>query len=295
MRVGSILDLMRIGRGVFLNPFSRHPIGDEVERLAKAGARHVEFTTDLLFSNVKAQKVFAGEKERLVGILKSLDLTCSFHLPTAGGFCTGSPWKEVREGSVLWLKEFVELSKPLAPTGYVMHPQALMDLFRIDLGHKRDGFVTVRQVQKYFVKNIIIPNENFALAEIRRFMDPARIFLENSEATDFYLLEKFALESGYSVCMDVGHLYDQGESVEDFIRKFQKVLRHVHLHDVISEVAPDSEWRRRDHHPLGTGIVDIPRTLQGLRGIGFEGVLVIEDYFEDPVDSVRYLVRLLQK
>src|SRR3989338_2372704 len=107
MKVGTILDLNRVAKNVFLNPFSRHPLSDEVERLAQAGAQHIEFTLDLLFSTSKAKEKFSGERDRLKEVARRLGLTYSFHLPTTGGFCPGSCWEEVRLGSVAWLREFV--------------------------------------------------------------------------------------------------------------------------------------------------------------------------------------------
>lgn len=294
MKVGTILDLIRMGREIFLSPWKKHPLSNEVERLTELGAGHIEFTTDFLFSNLKAAQAFESEKARLGSIARERGLTYSFHLPTSGGFCTGSAWKQVRSGSVAWLREFVQSMAPLEPTGYVMHPQALDDLFRIDLGPMQTGLLTARQVLYYFTRNVIIPSERESLAEIRTFITQERIFLENSENIDFYMLKDFALNSGYSVCMDVGHLLMNGQDVSEFANTFRPVLRHVHLHDVVDKAPPDCPGQHRDHRPLGTGIADVPEIVHLLRSVKFDGAIVIEDYFQDPADSIRYLVQRMQ-
>lgn len=294
MKVGTILDLIRMGREIFLSPWKNHPISNEVERLAALGAGHIEFTTDFLFSNLKAARAFESEKARLGSIARERELTYSFHLPTSGGFCTGSAWKQVRSGSVAWLREFVQSMAPMEPTGYVMHPQALSDLFHIDLGPMQTGLLSARQVLFYFTRNVIIPNEREALAEIRTFVAPEKIFLENSENIDFYMLKDFALGSGYSVCMDVGHLLVDGQDLSKFANTFRPVLRHVHLHDVIDKAPANAPGQHRDHRPLGTGIADVPEIVRLLHSVEFDGAIVIEDYFQDPADSIRYLVERLR-
>lgn len=294
MRIGAILDLNRVAKDIFLSLFSRHPISGEVERLAAAGAQHIEFTLDLLYSNPKAKQVFTNERERLREIRESLGLTYSFHLPTTGGFSTASCWEGVRLGSVAWLQEFVEWTKPFQPTAYVMHPRSLEELCHVDLGPMEGGWIPQRKVYEYFTESIIIPNEQASVSEIRSFINPSMICLENSDHADFSLLGNFPLNGGYSVCMDVGHLYLFKQSVTEFVRKFHSVLRHVHLHDVIEEPG-NHPWGRRDHCSLGVGIVDLREVVTELEKINFDGPVVIEDYYQDPIGSIHYFKKVLEE
>ena len=293
MRVGTILDLNRVAKDVFISIFSKYPISQEVERLAEVGAEHIEFTLDLLFSHHKMKEAFTKERERLKEIAKDLSLTYSFHLPTTGGFCVGSCWEAVRLGSIAWLREFVEWAKPLDAQGYTIHPKALEDVCQLDLGPMEGGWVPMRKVYEHFTESVILPGERESVAAIRSFLDPSKIFLENSEAADFSILGDFPLESGYSVCMDAGHCYLWRQGVKDFVQKYRSVLRHVHLHDVVEE--PERQpWGRRDHRPLGTGIVNVQEVITELRSINFKGAVVIEDYFQDPSHSIRFLYKELK-
>lgn len=294
VKIGAILDLNRVARDIFISIFSRHPVSREVERLAAAGAQHIEFTLDLLYSNPKAKDIFTQERGRLKEIRESTGLTYSFHLPTTGGFSTASCWEGVRLGSVAWLQEFVEWTKPFQPTAYVMHPRSLEELCHVDLGPMEGGWVPQRKIFEYFTESIIIPNEQASISEIRSFINLSLICLENSDSADFSLLGNFPLTCGYSVCMDVGHLYLWKQSVREFISKFRSVLSHVHLHDVIED--PEKHpWGRRDHCSLGTGMVDLREVATELEKINFDGPVVIEDYYQDPVGSIRHFKKILEE
>ncbi|MBI4668753.1 MAG: sugar phosphate isomerase/epimerase [Elusimicrobia bacterium] len=297
MRIGTILELNQVAKKIFipvLNRLHRHPISDEVERLAEAGAEHFEFTVDLLMVHSKTRDVFTAERKRLAEMAKSRGFTYSFHLPVSGGFCTGSAWEGVRKGSVQWLKEFVEWAKPMEPWGYNMHSKALDDLCCLDLGPDEKRSYAVQKIYEYFVNKLIVPLEKLSIEEIKKFMDPAKIFLENTHYADYYLFGNFPNTCGYSVCMDVGHIYLARQTVHEFVKKYGRVLRHVHLHDVI-ERPERKPWGRRDHFALGTGMVDVKGVIGELAKINFSGAIVLEVYYHDPADSIRYLKRAIEE
>lgn len=85
--------------------------------------------------------------------------------------------------------------------------------------------------------------------------------------------------------LDTGHLvYGGGDPVET-IRRYGARVRYVHLKDAdraelervrTTDIDMDTAWRRGVFCALGAGVVDIPRTVEALRGIGYAGWAIVE-------------------
>jgi inosose dehydratase len=104
---------------------------------------------------------------------------------------------------------------------------------------------------------------------------------------------------------DTGHLAWGGVDVTDFWRTYADLIKTAHLKDInpkVMEEGQAKEWNYqefKDHGiytELGQGFVDFRALLEILKGVGFEGWLLVETdltqlptAFESAVISRRYL------
>ncbi len=100
------------------------------------------------------------------------------------------------------------------------------------------------------------------------------------------------------LCLDTGHLLlGRGDPVTA-LREWGSRINHVHLKDarldvleaIVAEGAPvEAIWRRRAFCRLGDGDVDIDGVLSGLRELGYQGWLVVEQDIipspDEPLDQ----------
>lgn len=92
------------------------------------------------------------------------------------------------------------------------------------------------------------------------------------ETADQYLEFASKLSSPYlGLNFDIGHSYCVKDDPADTVRRFGKLIKHVHLEDI----APT-----RVHHHLipGEGAIDFGATLTALKEIGYDGWVTIELY-----------------
>ena len=72
--------------------------------------------------------------------------------------------------------------------------------------------------------------------------------------------------------IDIGHVNLFGRKPEQFIKKFHKKLKHIHLHD-----NRGGDSYRDDLHLLpGEGIIDFDRIFGGLKKIDYKGTITLE-------------------
>lgn len=107
-------------------------------------------------------------------------------------------------------------------------------------------------------------------------------------------IERMLELTDVGLCLDTGHLLlGRGDPVTA-VRDWGPRINHVHLKDarrsvleaIVAEAAPvEAIWRRRAFCRLGDGDVDVDGVLDGLRELGYEGWLVVEqDIIPDPAD-----------
>ncbi len=98
-------------------------------------------------------------------------------------------------------------------------------------------------------------------------------------------IERVLEISDVGLCLETGHIMLGGGDPLAVIRTWPDRINHVHLKDAVREVmrqieadgAPVTEiWTREAFCALGRGDLDVPAVLDGLRGIGFTGWLVVE-------------------
>jgi sugar phosphate isomerase/epimerase len=95
---------------------------------------------------------------------------------------------------------------------------------------------------------------------------------------------------GFAVALDTGWLGTQRVDAPKAVRELGRLIRHVHLKDVI---APGGHETCR----LGDGVVDIPGVIDELKKVGYDGVLSWEDepenrdIFEIAAEMREYIAR----
>jgi inosose dehydratase len=91
--------------------------------------------------------------------------------------------------------------------------------------------------------------------------------------------------SDIGVCLDTGHLLLGGGDPVSAVDSWRDRINHLHLKDarvdvirqIISDSAPVEEiWRRRAFCRLGDGDVALERVIEELRGVGYDGWLIVE-------------------
>ena len=85
--------------------------------------------------------------------------------------------------------------------------------------------------------------------------------------------------------LDTGHLVYGGGDPMDLLRRHGKRVRYVHYKDVnrseiervrTTDVHMNDAWKRGVFCPLGEGGVDFPRVTETLRGLGYQGWIIVE-------------------
>lgn len=93
---------------------------------------------------------------------------------------------------------------------------------------------------------------------------------------------------GLAFHLDIGHANLNGHTPVQFIRKFGRRIRHVHLHD--------NKGKGDDHLPMGKGTVDWKKTINELRKV-YDGTVTLEIFSgkEDVLASREKLRKLLRQ
>ncbi|MDR0577132.1 MAG: TIM barrel protein [Candidatus Accumulibacter sp.] len=116
-----------------------------------------------------------------------------------------------------------------------------------------------------------------------------RFLLENTAAG---LLEDMLprLDESIGVCMDTGHLLEQGQNPAEFMARHGDRIREIHLHGLDREKAA-VDGHLPDHSPLRADAPWLQELLPSLRA--FPGVVNIEVFsWEEAAQSLQALSRL---
>jgi inosose dehydratase len=98
-------------------------------------------------------------------------------------------------------------------------------------------------------------------------------------------IERVLDVSDIGLCLETGHMMLCGGDPLAALRDWAGRINHVHLKDavrsvmrgIIADGAPAADiWSREAFCALGHGDLDVPAVLDGLRRIGFQGWLVVE-------------------
>jgi len=171
----------------------------------------------------------------------------------------------IRFLSVKAMKECIMIGKKLGAKKIVIHPYFLA----LTPGFKESKREEILKLVKFCKKQGLIPCLENLPSEVPKYNTP--------EEFDFFV------KKGAYLVVDTGHAATVGVDPSDFLDRFGKKVKHVHLQDGLVGM-PD------DHYALGDGDVDYVKFLNKLEEIKFEGFVILEFLSENT--AIKSLNRL---
>ncbi|NPV05067.1 MAG: sugar phosphate isomerase/epimerase [Syntrophaceae bacterium] len=190
-------------------------------------------------------------------------LSLTVHLPYDLDLGAGDD--AVRSDNVSSMARVIEKSLVLEPFAWILHPFCEWQHFGPG-GPSGDWMERLSDSLDRLLDTGISP-ERLCLENLRPAFDPLGGLIE---------------EKGLSVCLDVGHLAIYGHSLDEFLDRYGKRVRVVHLHGVRDG---------RDHRSLGGDDRQVLERLLGfLNGCGLPRVVTLEVFGQADLDeSLRVL------
>jgi len=202
------------------------PLVDDVELMFFEGA------------NLPSRKDF----ERMADLCVGDDFGVTVHLPVDADL--SHPWPGGRKPAVEACLRAIDLTRPLCPRAYVLHPAASSSA-EASLARELSG-----------ARLEALAESLGALTEVT---EPSRLAVENL-MFPFERVWPVVDELGLSTVLDVGHLQLAGGRPEDYLDRYAHRLAVVHLHGVTGG---------RDHlDPATWGELRLRRLLEMFRAVG---------------------------
>jgi sugar phosphate isomerase/epimerase len=202
---------------------------------------------------------------RRIADLFSLSLTV--HLPYDRDI--GASDHTVREDALSEMIHVIEKSRILNPSAWILHPFCEWQHFGPDgpPGDWMDRFASSIDLL------------------LGRGIPPESLCLENLRP-DFSPLEGLVEEKGLSVCLDVGHMVIYGHDLSEFLNRYGKRIRVLHLHGIKDG---------RDHCSLACLARPVLETLMAFLGDGgTQRIVTLEVFGQADLDeSLQVMSRYL--
>jgi sugar phosphate isomerase/epimerase len=220
--------------------------------------------------------------ERLVA-LKSSGLSYTLHLPL-WSVEPATPLTPVRKGSVEAIVQMIKATAPIQPEVCVLHATGALaaEFYNMKISEVARSLI-LRQFQdgaRESIRTILaetgLPSRRLAIETIEFPLD---------------LTLAMAEEFDLSVCLDTGHVLAGFPGWFDFFEVLEKILprlAEVHLHDC-RKMPPGVRGYGEDHKPLGTGDLELGRTLDRLGAANFSGPLVFELNVDEALESLEVI------
>ncbi len=219
--------------------------------------------------------------ERLAALKAELGLAYTVHLPL-WSVEPSTPLTPVRHGSARALIDVVRAVQPLEPEVYVLHATGALaaEFYRMKLPELGRAML-MRQFQAGAMESIHtilsetgIPSRQLAIETIEFPLD---LTLE--------MAEKFDL----SICLDVGHVlsgFSGDVELFDALELCLPRMAEIHLHDAPIPASQQEIVYGKDHSVLGTGDLDLPRFIDRLTEVNFNGPIIFELEIEEALASL---------
>jgi sugar phosphate isomerase/epimerase len=232
--------------------FPNHPRKDIYEEIEWIGENKFDFV-DLFLEEDQAvpEKI---DFSRLEVLLQKYRLEVVGH--TAWYLPTGSPIKKIRESSVEELKKYFEAFSRLGANYVTIHGNWPPRLFTQEEGI---GF----QVET--LKRLVSEASKYKLNLMYEPIDTKKDDMKS-------VSEIMKKVPGLYLHIDLGHMNLFGKKPYDFITKFSKRLKHIHLHDNFGE--------EDLHLPMGVGSMEWPKLIKTLKK-HYNGTITLEIFSPD--------------
>jgi sugar phosphate isomerase/epimerase len=225
---------------------------------------------ELGFSIIGAELLFPLLDELKATIRPFRAVSC--HLPL-GEVNIAALHATMRREAIMETKRHIDLCGELGISVLIMHPGCF--------GATPDRYVLLEKQARQIAERSVFEVADYAK---KRNMEIAVENLHCGEAL-FRKPEEFELfvRKGIGMTLDTVHAFVSGVNPLDFITRYGKKIREVHLTDGI---ASDSYA----HYPVGAGRVDCMAVLRKLDEIGYDGSIILEVTSKDALlQSKRFL------
>jgi sugar phosphate isomerase/epimerase len=232
--------------------FPNNPRKDLLEEIEWIGKNKFDFV-DLFLEEDKAvpEKIDVEKTKR---VLKKYKLGVVGH--TAWYLPIGSPIKSLREASIKEAIRYFEVFSKLGVKYVTIHANWPGGMFS-----EKEGIKFQVETLRKFVKEA----ERF---DLKIMYEPIDTYADNIKNVS-EILKKVP---NLFLHLDIGHANLFGRKPEDFIKKFHKKIKHVHLHD---------NNRDKDLHlPMGCGSIEWEKTLKILKKY-YDGTITLEVFSKD--------------
>jgi sugar phosphate isomerase/epimerase len=213
----------------------------------------------------------AATIDRLGALKDETGLSYTVHLPI-WSLEPSTPLAPVREGSVRAAVDTIQATLPLEPELYVWHATGSLaaEFYRMDLPDLAKTFI-LRQFQAHARRSI-----QTILAETGL---PSRQLAIETIEFPFDLTVELADDLDLTICFDTGHVLVGFSGPVGLFEAFERCLprlSEIHLQDGPWQGPERNIGYGKDHQPLGTGDLDVPRFLDRLVEIDFSGPVILE-------------------
>jgi sugar phosphate isomerase/epimerase len=249
----------------------------------REGFHHIEITMDMEY--VIPGSLSEDTLRKFMELSEKLGITYSFHLPL-WSIELASPNPFIRKGSIESIIHSINLIKDLNPECYVLHSTGALasEFTRLNISS------TFKQI----VNRSLLSFSEQSISEIlsRTSINSRKLAIENVEFP-FELTRETIDKFNLSICFDTGHLL-AGFSGEipfmDFMKENYDRIVEIHLHDGFHK-EENGIIIRKDHLPLGEGMLPIKDFINYLNLKNFRGPLV----FEIPIKDAKYSINVLKQ
>jgi len=232
--------------------FPTHPRRDvlgEIEWIGKNGFDFVE-----LFLEEDMAVPGKIDVDRTRELLQKYRLGAVGH--TAYYLPIGSPIESLREAAVSEAVKYFEIFKKLEVKNVTIHANWPPGMFSPEEGIK------------WQIESLNELTEKAREYNINLMYEPIDTLRDNAENITRILNNVPDLR----LTLDLGHANLFGKSIEEFIGKFYKKVRHVHLHD--------NNGNKDLHLPMGAGNIDWEKILKILKK-HYDGTITLEVFSKD--------------
>jgi sugar phosphate isomerase/epimerase len=232
--------------------FPNNPRKDILEEVEWIGKNGFDFI-DLFLEEDKAvpEKI---DVEKLKKLLQKYKLEVVGH--TAWYLPIGSPVKSFRETAVLEAERYFKVFSKLNVKYVTIHANWPPGMFST-----KEGIKFQIETLKKLVK--VAKNYNLEL-----MLEPIDTHQDDIESVS-EILKKVP---GLYLHIDIGHVNLFGRKPEQFIKKFHRKLKHIHLHD--------NDGNKDLHIPMGTGKIDWENLIKILKKY-YDGTITLEIFSKD--------------
>ncbi|VVB61241.1 Xylose isomerase-like TIM barrel [uncultured archaeon] len=232
--------------------FPNHPRKDILEEIEWIGKNGFDFIDFFLEEDKAVPEKIDIEKAKT--LLKKYGLATVGH--TAWYLPIGSPIKSIRNAAVAEAAKYFAVFGRLGVKFVTIHSNWLSGMFSSEEGVK---------FQVESLRKLVEEAKKYNIGVMYEPVDTPSDNVENVSA----ILDKVP---GLFLHLDIGHANLFGKRPEDFIRKFHKRLKHVHLHD--------NDTYQDLHLPLGCGSTDWEKTIAVLKKY-YNGTITLEVFSRD--------------